>query len=51
MSAMGPQLGVMMFVSMLVLMALRVPIAAAMFVPGVAGYWLLTDSMNTINFL
>jgi tripartite ATP-independent transporter DctM subunit len=48
---MGPQLGVMMFVSMLVLMALRVPIAAAMFVPGVAGYWLLTDSMNTINFL
>jgi tripartite ATP-independent transporter DctM subunit len=41
----------MMFVSMLVLMALRVPIAAAMFVPGVAGYWLLTDSMNTINFL
>ncbi len=51
MSAVGPQLGVMMFVSMLVLMALRVPIAAAMFVPGVAGYWLLTDSMNTINFL
>ncbi len=51
MSVMGPQLGVMMFVSMLVLMALRVPIAAAMFVPGVAGYWLLTDSMNTINFL
>ena len=51
MSAMGPQLGVMMFVAMLVLMALRVPIAAAMFVPGVAGYWLLTDSMNTINFL
>jgi tripartite ATP-independent transporter DctM subunit len=48
---MGPQLGVMMFVAMLVLMALRVPIAAAMFVPGVAGYWLLTDSMNTINFL
>ncbi|MEY5028535.1 MAG: putative large permease component [Pseudomonadota bacterium] len=51
MSAMGPQLGVMMFVAMLVLMALRVPIAAAMFVPGVAGYWLLSDSMNTINFL
>jgi len=51
MTATGAQLGVMLFIAMLLLMALRVPIAAAMFIPGVVGYWLLTDTANTINFL
>ena len=47
----APQLGLAMFVAMVVLMAIRVPIAAAMFIPGLAGYWLLTDSGSTLNFL
>lgn len=51
MTATGAQLGVMLFIAMLLLMALRVPIAAAMFIPGVVGYWLQTDTANTINFL
>jgi hypothetical protein len=33
--------GLCMFAGMLALMALRVPIAAAMFVPGALGYWAL----------
>lgn len=51
MIATGAQLGVMLFIAMLLLMALRVPIAAAMFIPGVVGYWVQTDTSNTINFL
>ena len=51
MIATGAQLGVMLFIAMLLLMALRVPIAAAMFIPGVVGYWVQTDTANTINFL
>lgn len=47
----APQLGLAMFVAMVVLMAIRVPIAAAMFIPGLAGYWLLTDTGSTLNFL
>ena len=31
-------IGLTMFAAMLVLMALRVPIAAAMFIPGAAGF-------------
>ena len=31
-------IGVLLFIFMLVLMAIRVPIAVAMFVPGVVGY-------------
>ena len=34
--------GLGMFAAMLALMALRVPIAAAMFIPGAVGYWLLS---------
>jgi len=44
-------LGVSLFVAMMVLMAIRIPIAAAMFLPGVVGYWMLTDSYTTLNFL
>lgn len=44
-------LGLGLFVAMMVLMALRMPVAAAMFLPGVVGYWLLTDLPNTLNFL
>ncbi len=44
-------LGLLLFVAMMVLMALRMPVAAAMFIPGVVGYWMLTDLPNTLNFL
>jgi C4-dicarboxylate transporter, DctM subunit len=44
-------LGVLMFAGMLVLMALRVPIAAAMFIPGVVGYWAATDGATMLNLL
>ena len=44
-------LGLFLFVAMMVLMALRMPVAAAMFIPGVVGYWMLTDLPNTLNFL
>jgi tripartite ATP-independent transporter DctM subunit len=47
----APQIGLAMFVAMIVLMALRVPIAAAMFIPGLAGYWLMSDSATALNFL
>jgi C4-dicarboxylate transporter, DctM subunit len=51
MMAWAPQLGLAMFVAMIVLMALRVPIAAAMFIPGLAGYWLMSDTATALNFL
>ena len=51
MSAWATQVGVVMFLAMIVLMAVRMPIAAAMFIPGVFGYWLMTDSAATLNFL
>jgi tripartite ATP-independent transporter DctM subunit len=44
-------LGLGLFAAMMVLMALRMPVAAAMFLPGVVGYWMLTDLPNTLNFL
>ncbi len=44
-------LGVLMFSAMLVLMAMRVPIAAAMFIPGAVGYALASDSGNLLNVL
>ena len=47
----APQVGLAMFVAMIVLMALRVPIAAAMFILGLAGYWLMSDSITSLNFL
>ena len=51
MSAWATQVGLVMFLAMIVLMAVRMPIAAAMFIPGVFGYWLMTDSAATLNFL
>ena len=44
-------LGLLMFGGMLLLMALRVPIAAAMFIPGALGYWALTNEAALLNQL
>jgi C4-dicarboxylate transporter, DctM subunit len=44
-------LGLAMFGGMLLLMALRVPIAAAMFIPGVLGYWVASDGGSLLNLL
>ena len=43
--------GLSMFGGMLLLMALRVPIAAAMFVPGALGYWAMTNDTALLNQL
>lgn len=43
--------GLVMFASMLALMGLRVPIAAAMFIPGAVGYWAMTNEMSLLNHL
>ncbi len=45
------QIGLLMFSGMLLLMALRTPIAAAMFIPGVLGYWAMTEWGVLINLL
>ncbi len=44
-------IGLCMFGAMLVLMALRVPIAAAMFVPGALGYLALSGEASMLNLL
>ena len=44
-------IGLSMFGGMLLLMALRVPIAAAMFVPGALGYWAMTNDIALLNQL
>jgi tripartite ATP-independent transporter DctM subunit len=44
-------IGLAMFVAMLVLMALRVPIAAAMFIPGAVGYVAMTNEAALLNHL
>ena len=43
--------GLLMFGGMLLLMALRVPIAAAMFVPGALGYVVLSSEASFLNLL
>jgi C4-dicarboxylate transporter, DctM subunit len=43
--------GLAMFAGMLLLMVVRVPIAAAMFIPGALGYWAMTNDMATLNLL
>jgi tripartite ATP-independent transporter DctM subunit len=43
--------GLSMFGGMLALMVLRVPIAAAMFIPGALGYWAMTNDMALLNQL
>lgn len=47
----APQIGLTMFGVMILLMALRVPIAVAMFIPGLIGYGLMSDVNTTLNFL
>jgi C4-dicarboxylate transporter, DctM subunit len=47
----GGTVGVLMFGAMLLLMALRVPIAAAMFVPGAVGYWAMGSDPALLNLL
>ncbi|MDH4060202.1 MAG: TRAP transporter large permease [Aquincola sp.] len=44
-------IGLAMFGGMLLLMAVRVPIAAAMFIPGALGYWLMTNDIALLNQL
>ena len=44
-------IGLAMFAAMLLLMVLRVPIAAAMFIPGAAGYWALTSDAALLNLV
>ena len=44
-------IGLTMFAAMLLLMALRVPIAAAMFIPGAVGYWALTSDAALLNLV
>ena len=44
-------IGLAMFGGMLLLMAARVPIAAAMFIPGALGYWSMTNDMALLNQL
>jgi tripartite ATP-independent transporter DctM subunit len=44
-------IGLAMFAAMLLLMALRMPIAAAMFIPGALGYWALSNEMALLNLL
>ncbi|MGD9941905.1 MAG: TRAP transporter large permease [Burkholderiaceae bacterium] len=47
----GAALGLAMFAAMLVMMAVRVPIAVAMFVPGAIGYWAMTSDANLLALL
>lgn len=47
----GLAVGLAMFAVMLGLMAIRIPIAAAMFIPGAIGYAIVSDSINLMNLL
>jgi C4-dicarboxylate transporter, DctM subunit len=47
----GTSIGLLIFAGMLALMVIRVPIAAAMFIPGALGYWALSNSNSLINLL
>jgi C4-dicarboxylate transporter, DctM subunit len=47
----GLVVGLLMFAAMLGLMAIRIPIAAAMFIPGAVGYGIISDSFNLMNLL
>ncbi|HEY6087854.1 MAG TPA: TRAP transporter large permease [Burkholderiaceae bacterium] len=44
-------IGLTMFAGMLALMAVRVPIAAAMFIPGALGYWAMSNEPALLNLL
>lgn len=45
------QIGATLFVSMLILMSLRVPLSAAMFIPGAIGYWWMAGENSLLNYL
>ena len=47
----GLMVGLLMFAAMLGLMAVRIPIAAAMFIPGAIGYGIISDGFNLTNSL
>ena len=47
----GGAVGAAMFAAMLLLMGLRVPIAAAMFIPGALGYWAMSNDPALLNLL
>jgi len=47
----GTTIGLVMFAGMLALMVLRIPITAAMFIPGAIGYWAMTNEMALLNTL
>jgi len=47
----GLVVGISMFAVMLALMAIRIPIAAAMFIPGAIGYVAISDSNTLVNLL
>jgi C4-dicarboxylate transporter, DctM subunit len=51
MSAAASMIGIAIFIGMMLLMGLRMPIAAAMFIPGALGYWLMTDTGTLLNLL
>jgi C4-dicarboxylate transporter, DctM subunit len=44
-------IGLSMFAGMLAMMVVRVPIAAAMFIPGALGYWAMTNDTALLNLL
>ena len=44
-------IGLSMFAGMLALMAVRVPIAASMFIPGALGYWAMSSEPALLNLL
>lgn len=44
-------IGLVMFAGMLALMVLRIPIAAAMFIPGALGYWAMAGDAALFNVL
>ena len=44
-------IGLLIFAGMLALMALRTPIAVAMFIPGALGYWAMSNDMALLNLL
>lgn len=45
------QIGASLFAAMLILMSLRVPLSAAMFIPGAIGYWWLAGENSLLNYL
>jgi TRAP-type mannitol/chloroaromatic compound transport system permease large subunit len=47
----GTTVGLLMFGLMLVMMAVRIPIAASMFIPGAIGYWVMTSNTTLLNML